>query len=136
MKNHIQKALLSVVYILLVFNPLFSQTEEGEFSLYDPKNVYSNFELALKDSLKVVHLNQRNQYLSQIPEGISKFKNLQAYSVMKNEIKVLSDELFELPELKELLIRDNQIKVIPAKIKQLKKLEVLEAQKKPVRQPA
>ena len=134
---------------LLIIASLHSEAQLLSSEALDTLPTYT-LERALKqDPLIVYKLNLKKMKLSELPEAIFKFKNLQVLDVSKNKLKVfpinigkfeylqqldistnkieiITKELGELVHLNKLIASSNRLVSIPREIKNLKKLKFLD----------
>ena len=90
-----------------------------------PNNEIKNICLEI-ECLDLNFLNLRRNYIEEIPEHISKLKNLTNLMLDNNMIEIFPWQLCELTNLKELDISYNKIKIIPEQICNLSNLEILD----------
>ena len=83
---------------------------------------YNTFGIVI-DDYQVTQLGLYNGELSELPEPIFQFKNLQLLSLFKNNFTSLPDSIDELKSLKELRINSNQISSLPNSIGKLLSLQ-------------
>lgn len=95
MKNRILIYILGVV-ILFQFGRSYGQSIDGQ--LFNSE--YTSIEEALKNPEKVIRLNLSNQSLSELPKGLSKFKNLEYLSFRNDHLKSISPEISSLKSSK------------------------------------
>lgn len=85
-------------------------------------------ERALKqDPLKVYKLNLKKLKLTEIPEEVYQFKNLNVLNLSKNKLKEFPVRIGEFSYLQELNISDNKIEIITKELGLLLHLKKLEA---------
>jgi len=100
----------SIFTIILTWLSVSVMAQEKEDStLYKTGTVCFNFDQALQEPDKVLHINQRHQKLIAIPNGISKLNKLRVYTVMKNDITSLGNEICLVTTLTELQVRNNKL---------------------------
>ena len=145
-KGTLYRFLISGLFIVLSIN---TNAQLLNSIALDTVPTYT-LERALKqDPLKVYKLNIKKRKLTELPEEIFKFKNLQVLDVSKNKLKtfptkigefsylqelnistnkieIITSELGKLVHLKKLIASSNRIVSIPKEIKYLKKLKFLD----------
>jgi len=95
------------------------------------KKIYTSIEKALKNPEKVyrLHLDRKNNKdsaLTEVPTTIFQLPNLQELSIANNNIESLPDELFKITNLQILILSFNPIEEISDDISKLKNLRILE----------
>ena len=65
-------------------------------------------------SLKILNLSQN--YITEIPSGISSLKNLKYLNLSQNNLKNVPQSIYEMKELECLLLSRNKLKTIPTKL--------------------
>ncbi len=113
------------------------------------QKVYHSLEEALKRPERVFKLNLSNQYLTQLPENIVKFKNLKeldlsnnlfthfpegiseltnlvSLNLSKNQLTRLPESIYKMDSLKSLLLSRNQLTRLPENIHKMSTLESLD----------
>ncbi|MDX2197197.1 MAG: DUF839 domain-containing protein [Cytophagales bacterium] len=105
--------------------PQSTMTVSGSQS--DKDSTFTFYDRAFANPAKVKILNLREKKLDAVPTGISKFPNMAVFSIMKNNVTSLSDELYHAVSLRELIIRNNQICAIDDEINKLNNLEIFTA---------
>ena len=86
---------------------------------------YSSLEEALKEPDKVIKLSLKKQKLTELPEEVLKFKNLQSLSLRNNKLTAFPRELKQLQYLQELDLSRNKMDTIYPEIGELTQLYYL-----------
>lgn len=90
-------------------------------SLYE----YSNLELAIKESDKVLSIDVASQNLSQLPKQLSKLKNIVSINLLGNLFNSFPAVLCNLTTLDEISLSSNNLTSVSKEIRNLKKLRIL-----------
>jgi len=107
--------LLWIIFLLLTFN-LLSQEEEKTFTWEEAQQT---------DPLLVTRLSLRKMKLTELPEELKKYKNLQLLDLSKNRLKELPLYFIEFDSLRILKIEQNKMPRFPVAVCQLVRLEEL-----------
>lgn len=89
----------------------------------DTMHAYFTLAQAKQNPDKVVKLVLTKQKLTEFPEDIRQFKNLQYLDLSKNKIKKLPDWIGELTSLRFLILSKNEIDTLPPAIGKLVNLQ-------------
>lgn len=112
-----------------VFNFLLSRLEEKSHWEYTWKNralyEYTNLQLVLKESEKVVSIDVARQDLARLPKGIKRLKNIVSISLLGNNFTSFPTVLSHLTTLDEISLCSNHLKKVGKEIGQLRNLRVL-----------
>ena len=122
LKSEIKKYYLS---ILLLVSGICAPAQLLIKSQLDTCPVYSDMSTAISNPEKVYVLDLRGTNLTQLPNEIDKFSNLQRLILANNDIRELKSGLFKLKNLQELDLEENKLKTLPAEIGNLKNLRKL-----------
>ncbi len=112
-----------------------SKTHRDNFipiSKYGPVLTLSNLPEALKNPTLYKSARFSNSELTDFPEQIFLFPNLEELDISGNAIKVLPARLSELKNLKELHVNRNRLRSLGAEITSCSKLEVMQIQDNPL----
>lgn len=90
-------------------------------SLYE----YSNLELAIKESDKVLSIDVASQNLSELPKQLSELKNLVSINLLGNEFNSFPSVLCKLKTLDEISLSSNNLASVSGEILHLKNLRIL-----------
>lgn len=86
---------------------------------------FVSLEDALKNPDKVVRLNLSKQKLSEFPEDIFKFKNLEVLIMKKNKLKSIPSKIKSLDKLQFLDLEKNKLDSLPIELGELSNLKAL-----------
>lgn len=140
------------IYTTILLIGLFFQNAKSQTITYDSIDtchIYYSLDKALKNPNQVYVLNLTKNKLTEFPNEILKFKNLNILYLNKNKLKSIPDSIgtlihlqkldlgknkletfplgiVELVEMKKLILNQNYITGIPYAINKLKKLEYLD----------
>lgn len=107
--------LLWIIFLLLTFN-LFSQEEEKTFTWEEAQQT---------DPLLVTRLSLKKMKLTELPQELTKYKNLRFLDLSKNRLKELPLYFIEFDSLRILKIEQNKMPQFPVAVCQLISLEEL-----------
>ena len=105
---------LSVVFALLIAQYSFAQVLD--YKALDTLPEYTLEQALKKDPLTVYKLNLKKQKLTDLPEEIAQFKNLQSLNISKNKLSHFAVIIFKFSYLQHLDVSDNKIASIPKEI--------------------
>jgi Leucine-rich repeat (LRR) protein len=117
MKQFSSKFLL----ILFLLNAVLIHAQAIDSVQY--KKVYTDFNQALKEPLKVYRLNLSNMSIDSFPIDLSKFKNLEYLCLNSDQIEFIPREIEYLQKLRSLQLVGNDFKTLPPEFSELKNLE-------------
>jgi len=127
-KNKLYKFYPKLILTLLVFSFAFNSNAQLLDSIaMDTVPTYTLARALKQDPLKVYKLNLKKQKLTEIPEEVYKFKNLNTLDLSKNKLKEFPKKIGEFKYLQELNISGNKIEVVTKELGQLKHLKRFEA---------
>jgi hypothetical protein len=86
---------------------------------------YTNIDLAISESDKVVSIDLANQSIHKLPSGFKKLKYAVSVSLLGNEFELFPTVLTELKQLEEISLSSNQLKYVGQEIGRLTNLRVL-----------
>ncbi len=124
MKKNIFSICLSVVFL---FSNLYSYAQKQKQELSVGK--YNSIEEALKAPEKVVILDLSKQKLSEVPDEIILFTNLQQLNLSNNKLLELPNFITKLPKLSYLNISANKLSSLPQNIGNLNQLSSIDFSK-------
>ena len=99
---------------LLVTPSTFAQV--FDYKALDTLPEYTLEQALKKDPLTVYRLNLKKQKLTDLPEEIAQFKNLQSLNISKNKLSHFPSVIFKFINLQRLDVSDNKITSIPKEI--------------------
>jgi hypothetical protein len=102
---------------------LLSQAELADKVVFQ---TYTSLDDALENPDDVYVLQLYDKSLTQFPEAIFKFRNLQYLNLGQNQIRVLPKDIYKLSLLQEIRLSNNQLLNLPPEIGRLKYLRRLE----------
>lgn len=127
-KNKLYKFYPKLIVIVIALISFFNANSQVLDSIaIDTAKTYSLTSALKQDPLKVYRLNLKKQKLSEIPEEVYQFKNLNVLDLSKNKIKEFPKRIGEFKYLQELNISRNKIEVVTKELGQLKHLKKFEA---------
>ncbi len=86
---------------------------------------YSNLDLAIKESDKVLSIDVASQNLTQLPIQLSNLKNIVSINLLGNEFNSFPTVLCKLTTLDEISLSSNNLTSVSKEIRQLKNLRIL-----------
>lgn len=91
----------------------------------DTMTAFTTLEEAMKYPDKVIKLELRKEKLTEFPEEILKFRNLQYLDLTKNRLTEIPSSIDTLRDLQVLILSKNSIESLPKEIGRLKNLRTL-----------
>lgn len=107
---------LNMVVFLLILNSTKALAQVFDYKALDTIPELTLEQALKKDPLTVYKLNLKKQKLTDLPEEIAQFKNLQSLNISKNKFSHFPMLIFKFPYLQKLDVSDNKISTIPAEI--------------------
>ena len=86
---------------------------------------YSNLELAIKESEKVLSIDVASQNLSKLPDQLGGLKNILSINLLGNEFNAFPSILSKLTTLDEISLSSNNLTSVGKEIRHLKDLRIL-----------
>lgn len=86
---------------------------------------YSNLELAIKESDKVLSIDIASKNLSELPKQLSNLKNIVSINLLGNKFNSFPTVLCKLTTLDEISLSSNKLTSVSKEIGQLKNLRIL-----------
>jgi Leucine-rich repeat (LRR) protein len=86
---------------------------------------YSNLELAIKESDKVLSIDVASQNLNKLPEQLGGLKNILSINLLGNEFNSFPSVLFKLTTLNEISLSSNSLTSVGKGISHLNNLRIL-----------
>lgn len=117
---------INIVIILLLCSFTSNAQVLDSFAI-DTVPTYTLARALKQDPLKVYKLNLKKTKLSEIPEEVYQFKNLNALDISRNKLKEFPKRISEFQYLQELNISGNKIEVITKELGLLLHLKKFEA---------
>jgi Leucine-rich repeat (LRR) protein len=105
---------LSVVFAFLIAHSTFAQVLD--YKALDTLPEYTLEQALKKDPLTVYRLNLKKQKLTDLPEEIAQFKNLQSLNISKNKFSHFPSIIFKFTYLQRLDVSNNKMTSIPKEI--------------------
>lgn len=119
--KQMKRFLISLVLVCFLLGSTFAYAQTIDSTQY--KKVYTDFNQALKEPLKVYRLNLNNMSIDSFPIDLSKFKNLEYLCLNSDQIEFIPREIEHLQKLRSLQLVGNDFKTLPPEFSELKNLE-------------
>lgn len=112
-----------------IFNFLLHRIEGKSYWDYIKKNrslhEYSDLDLAINESDKVLSIDVASQGLSELPKQLAKLKNIVSINVLGNDFTSFPTVLTKLATLDEISLSSNKLTSVSSEIRHLKNLRIL-----------
>ncbi len=112
---------------LFILSPFITWSQVLDSIGLDTMPTYTLTKALKQDPLQVYKLNLKKLKLSELPEEIYQFKNLNVLELNRNKFKIFPTQIGEFKYLQELYISNNKIEIITKELGNLKHLKRLEA---------
>jgi Leucine-rich repeat (LRR) protein len=110
-------------FLLIVFKLSIAQSPLLDSLSLDTMRGYTDLGLAKANPDKVIKLVLSKKKLTQFPEEIRQFKNIQCLDLSKNKITTIPAWISELPSLQELILSHNDIETLAPEVGKLEHLK-------------
>ena len=86
--------------------------------------IFNSIDAAIEHPEAVLYLNLSEQGLTEVPEEVRQFVNLQELELWENELTELPDWIGELSRLRILYLDDNNIETLPESLGGLERMQI------------
>lgn len=122
--NTLYKFLISVLLIVFTIN---AKAQLLDSIAIDTVPTYTLEKALQQDPLKVYKLSLKKMKLTELPDEIFQFKNLQVLNLKSNKLKTFPKRITTFKYLQELNISANKIEIVPKELGELIHLKIFSA---------